>query len=57
MHRTALQYLDDILESIGNIEEVTDGISCEDFLKGSAARGCGNQEFSGYWRSHKETPG
>lgn len=57
MHRTALQYLDDIFESIGNIEEVTDGISCEDFLKGSAAQGCGNQEFSGYWRSHKETPG
>jgi len=31
MRRTALQYLDDILESIGNIEEDTTGISCEEF--------------------------
>jgi uncharacterized protein with HEPN domain len=31
MRRTALQYLDDILEAIGNIEEDTDGISCDEF--------------------------
>ncbi len=31
MHRTVLQYLDDILESIGNIEEDTTGISFEEF--------------------------
>ena len=31
MHRTSLQYLDDILESIGNIEEDTQGISFEEF--------------------------
>ena len=31
MRRTSLQYLDDILESIGNIEEDTTGISFEVF--------------------------
>lgn len=31
MRRTVLQYLDDILESIGNIEEDTSGISFEEF--------------------------
>ena len=33
MHRTILQYLDDILESIGNIEEDTTGISFDEFSK------------------------
>jgi uncharacterized protein with HEPN domain len=32
MHRTALQYLDDILEAIGNIEEDTSGISLDEFV-------------------------
>jgi uncharacterized protein with HEPN domain len=32
MRRTTLQFLDDILEAIGNIEEDTGGISFEDFL-------------------------
>jgi len=32
MLRTALLYLDDILEAIGNIEEDTAGISYEDFV-------------------------
>ena len=32
MRRTALQYLDDILEAIGNIEEDTTGISYEEFV-------------------------
>jgi uncharacterized protein with HEPN domain len=32
MHRTSLQYLDDILEAIGNIEEDTTGISYDDFV-------------------------
>jgi uncharacterized protein with HEPN domain len=32
MHRTVLQYLDDILEAIGNIEEDTAGISFDDFV-------------------------
>jgi uncharacterized protein with HEPN domain len=32
MHRTVLQYLDDILEAIRNIEEDTAGISFEDFV-------------------------
>jgi len=31
MHRTSLQFLDDILEAIGNIEEDTGGISFEEF--------------------------
>jgi len=31
MHRTVLQYLDDILEAIGNIEEDTSGISYDEF--------------------------
>jgi uncharacterized protein with HEPN domain len=31
MHRTALLYLDDILESISNIEVDTPGISFEEF--------------------------
>jgi uncharacterized protein with HEPN domain len=31
MPRTALQYLDDILEAIGNIEEDTKGISYDEF--------------------------
>lgn len=31
MRRTALQYLDDILEAIGNIEEDTAGISFDEF--------------------------
>lgn len=31
MRRTALQYLDDILDAIGNIEEDTNGITYEDF--------------------------
>ena len=31
MHRTALQYLDDIREAIGNIEEDTRGISYDEF--------------------------
>ena len=32
MHRTALQYLDDILEAINNIEEDTSGISFDEFV-------------------------
>jgi uncharacterized protein with HEPN domain len=32
MRRTALQYLDDILEAIGNIEEDTTGITYEEFV-------------------------
>ena len=32
MHRTALQYLDDVLEAIRNIEEDTRGISFEEFI-------------------------
>jgi uncharacterized protein with HEPN domain len=32
MRRTALQYLDDILEAISNIEEDTSGISYEGFV-------------------------
>ena len=31
MRRTALQYLDDILDAIGNIEEDTRGISYDEF--------------------------
>jgi len=31
MHRTSLQFLDDILEAIGNIEEDTGGISFGEF--------------------------
>ena len=31
MRRTSLQFLDDILEAIGNIEEDTGGISFEEF--------------------------
>ena len=32
MHRTVLQYLDDIFEAIRNIEEDTDGISFDEFF-------------------------
>lgn len=32
MRRTSLQYLEDILEAIGNIEEDTTGISYEEFV-------------------------
>lgn len=32
MHRTTLQFLDDILEAIGNIEEDTAGISFDEFV-------------------------
>ncbi len=32
MHRTVLQYLDNILEAIGNIEEDTSGISFDKFV-------------------------
>jgi len=32
MHRTVLQYLDDILEAIHNIEEDTSGISFDEFV-------------------------
>jgi uncharacterized protein with HEPN domain len=32
MHRTVLQYLDDILEAVGNIEEDTAGISFDEFV-------------------------
>lgn len=32
MHRSSLQYLDDIMEAIGNIEEDTSGISFDDFV-------------------------
>jgi uncharacterized protein with HEPN domain len=32
MHRTVLQYLDDILEAINNIEEDTAGISFDEFV-------------------------
>jgi uncharacterized protein with HEPN domain len=32
MHRTSLQYLDDILEAINNIEEDTTGISFDEFI-------------------------
>jgi uncharacterized protein with HEPN domain len=32
MHRTVLQYLDDILEAISNIEEDTAGISFDEFV-------------------------
>jgi uncharacterized protein with HEPN domain len=32
MHRTALQYLDDILEAVNNIEEDTSGISFDEFV-------------------------
>ena len=33
MRRTSLQFLDDILDAIGNIEEDTGGISFDDFSK------------------------
>ncbi|MEI7434960.1 MAG: DUF86 domain-containing protein [Methanomicrobiales archaeon] len=32
MHRSVLQYLDDIIEAIGNIDEDTTGISFDDFV-------------------------
>jgi|GEM_PF-5323248 len=33
MRRTTLQYLDDILEAVGNIEEDTQGIMFEEFTQ------------------------
>lgn len=32
MHRTSLQYLDDIMEAISNIEDDTRGISFDEFV-------------------------
>ena len=32
MHRTFLQYLEDILDAIGNIEDDTNGISFDEFI-------------------------
>ena len=32
MHRTSLQYLDDIMEAISNIEDDTRGISSDEFV-------------------------
>lgn len=40
MHRTVLQYLDDILEAIGNIEEDTSGISLNEFVADLEKKGC-----------------
>ena len=46
MRRTVIQYLDDILESIGNIEEDTTGISFEEFSRTA----CAGMQLSGIFR-------
>jgi uncharacterized protein with HEPN domain len=45
MHRTVLQYLDDILESINNIEEDTAGISFDEFVADTKTKGCSHQKL------------
>jgi uncharacterized protein with HEPN domain len=45
MHRTVLQYLDDILEAIGNIEEDTAGISFDEFVADTETKGCGHPKL------------
>ena len=56
MHRTILQYLDDILESIGNIEEDTTGISFEGFSKDRRRRDAVIRNFQVIGEAIKNLP-
>ncbi|MFA4876393.1 MAG: DUF86 domain-containing protein [Methanoregula sp.] len=56
MRRTALQYLDDILESIDNIEEDTTGISFEEFSKDRRRRDAVIRNFQVIGEAIKKLP-
>ena len=45
MHRTVLQYLDDILEAINNIDEDPAGISFDEFVADRKTKGCSHPKF------------
>jgi uncharacterized protein with HEPN domain len=56
MRRTVLQYLDDILESIGNIEEDTTGISFEEFSRDRRRRDAVIRNFQVIGEAIKNLP-
>jgi len=56
MHRTTLQFLDDILESIANIEEDTSGITFEDFSKDRRRRDAVIRNFQVIGEAIKNLP-
>lgn len=56
MRRTALQFLDDILESIGNIEEDTSGISLDVFSKDRRRRDAVIRNFQVIGEAVKSLP-
>ena len=56
MRRTVLQYLDDILESIGNIEEDTTGISLEEFSRDRRRRDAVIRNFQVIGEAIKNLP-
>jgi uncharacterized protein with HEPN domain len=56
MHRTVLQYLDDVLESIDNIEEDTKGISFEVFSKDRRRRDAVIRNFQVIGEAIKNLP-
>ena len=56
MHRTVLQFLDDILESISNIEEDTSGITFEEFSKDRRRRDAVIRNFQVIGEAIKNLP-
>lgn len=56
MHRTVLQFLDDILESIANIEEDTRGITFEEFSKDRRRRDAVIRNFQVIGEAIKNLP-
>lgn len=56
MHRTALQFIDDILESIANIEEDMSGITFEEFSKDRRRRDAVIRNFQVIGEAVKNLP-
>ncbi len=56
MRRTVLQFLDDILEAISNIEEDTDGISFEEFSRDRRRRDAVIRNFEVIGEAIKNLP-
>lgn len=57
MHRTVLQYLDDILEAIGNIEEDIAGISFDEFVADRRRKDAVIRNFEVIGEATKNLPG
>jgi uncharacterized protein with HEPN domain len=57
MHRTVLQYLDDILEAINNIEEDTAGISFDEFVADRRRKDAVIRNFEVIGEAIKNLPG